>query len=180
MQLTKKIHRTAAIALCLYLICLFWIVILKCNLRQGVLESRQFMAEKEIWERIVFSLGKFAESERFDTVINIFIFIPIGLLLPILIKDGACFKSAMIGIATTFLVEMTQLLVPIGGFTYIDIINNSLGAFLGVIIHYQLNQRVKEDRAVTLINSMSVIEACVVIFGIINTIRNIDIYLVSF
>ena len=40
MTLTKEIKKYAKILFGIYMFCLFWIVILKCNLRQGVLECR--------------------------------------------------------------------------------------------------------------------------------------------
>lgn len=177
MQTSKKINSSATLAFCLYMLCLFWIVILKCNLRQGVLDSREFMSQMTLAERIFFSAGRFAGSEKNDILINISIFIPFGLLVPFLNKSQTYIKSALAGIGLTLLVEISQLLIPIGGFTYIDIINNSIGTFIGIIIHYHLKDLIKEKPLITIINSSSALQIGILIFAAINTVNNIDIYL---
>ena len=42
--MSKSIKKAALITLSLYALCLFWVVILKCNLRSAVIDSRIFMS----------------------------------------------------------------------------------------------------------------------------------------
>ena len=46
MQDGKKMKNLAATALALYIICLVWIITLKCNMIQPVVESRYFFLAK--------------------------------------------------------------------------------------------------------------------------------------
>ena len=112
-----------------------------------------------------------------DAVVNIFIFIPLGLVLPFIIKKNAYFISALIGTAISLVVELTQLTFCMGGFTYIDIINNSLGAFLGAMLHFSLSKIIPEKKQDLTLKASSVLVTGLLIFATINTIKNIDIYL---
>ena len=175
--MSKSIKKAALITLSLYALCLFWVVILKCNLRSAVIDSRIFMSEMTLWERVIFSAGKFAKSEPYDIILNVVAFLPIGLLFPFFIEKNTYFKSAISGTAVSLAVELAQLLIPIGGFTYIDIFTNSLGAFIGAMIHYLLRNITEERVQIIALRASSVLAAFTGMFAIVNTIRNIDIYL---
>ena len=177
MQLNENIKNAAIITFSLYMLCLFWVVILKCNLRAGVIDSRIFMSQMTFWERTVLCAGRFLKTDVPDAVVNIFIFIPLGLVLPFIIKKNAYFISALIGTAISLVVELTQLTFCIGGFTYIDIINNSLGAFLGAMLHFSLSKIIPEKKQDLALKASSVLVIGLLIFATINTIKNIDIYL---
>ena len=175
---TKEIlKRRAAIALALYMLCLFWIVILKCNLRQGVIESRYFLGQMSLFERTFFSLGRFATTNAKEALLNMLIFIPVGALIPFIARKNSYMTSAMAGIAISLSAEICQLILPIGGFTYVDIINNSLGAFLGAALHFYLEPLIKDKRLISAISFASTLAVGTLIFATFNTIKNIEIYI---
>lgn len=177
MEINNTLKKRASLAVILYMLCLFWIIILKCNLRQGVIESRYFLNEMTLAERTVFSLGKFATTYPREAILNIIIFIPIGLATPFITRKNPYIVSALAGTAVSLIAELGQLFLAIGGFTYVDIINNSLGAFIGAIIHFYFAHRIKENVLVPIINSASVINVLAIIYATVNTINNIDIYI---
>ena len=177
MQTNDTLKKRAALAFILYMLCLFWIVILKCNLRQGVIESRYFFGNMTLAERTVFSLGSFFETYPREAILNIIIFIPIGLATSFIAKKNPYIVSALIGLAISLVVELSQLFLAIGYFTYVDIINNSLGAFIGSILHFYFAHRAKESVLITIINSASVVNAIAIIYAAVNTIKSIEIYL---
>jgi glycopeptide antibiotics resistance protein len=177
MPFNKSIKNTAIITFSFYMLCLLWVVILKCNLRAGVLESRSFMSEMTFWERAVLCTGNFLRTTVPDAVVNIFIFIPSGLLLPFIIKKNTYLVSALIGTTVSLAAEITQLTFCIGCFTYIDVINNSLGAFFGVMLHFPLSSIVKENQQDIALKVSSVMAMSLLVFATMSTIVNIDIYL---
>lgn len=68
-----------------------------------------------------------------ETVLNILLFIPLGLFL------GAFFSSksmivVAVGLLSSLLIECCQLLFKIGIFEIDDVVNNSLGAYIGLLI----------------------------------------------
>ena len=177
MQLNKNIRNTAMITFALYMLCLLWVVILKCNLRSGVIESRIYMSSLAFWERTTIFTGRFSRTDVPDAIVNIFIFIPLGLLLPFIIKKNTYLISALIGTAVSLAVELTQLTFAIGCFTYIDIINNSLGTFFGVMLYFPLSRIVEKRHQDIALKSASAMAISLLVFATVNTINNIDIYL---
>ena len=177
MQLNKNIRNTAMITFALYMLCLLWVVILKCNLRPGVIESRSYMSSLTFWERTTIFAGIFSRTDVPDAIVNIFIFIPLGLLLPFIIKKNTYLISALIGTAVSLAVELTQLTFAIGCFTYIDIINNSLGAFFGVMLYFPLSRIVEKQHQDIALKSATAMAISLLVFAMVNTINNIDIYL---
>ena len=72
---------------------------------------------------------------------NILLFIPLGFLLPLLVKR---FRNIFLIVLTGFLLslfyECTQLLTGIGIFDVDDMILNSFGTLIGAVIFYVLNK----------------------------------------
>lgn len=173
----KSIKKAALIALSIYALVLFWGLILKCNLRDVVIDSRISMSEMTLLERTISSAGIFSKTNSYDIILNMLAFLPIGLLFPFFIEKNTYFKSAILGTFISLAIELAQLLIPIGGFAYMDIITNSLGAFIGAMIHYLLHNITEERMQIIALRVSSVLAAFTGMFAIVNTIRNIDIYL---
>ena len=178
MIITQKIKKHADLTLVLYLLCLIWIIALKCNMRIAVTDSIIGLQKYNLAERITYFLGKFSPTSPEDAVINILLFVPAGLLFPFFFKKSAYIKSGIIALALTLGFEIFQLITRIGGFTYIDIICNFLGGFLGCEIHSRLIHRANENTICKACKIISVIGAMILAFAIVNTIINIDIYFV--
>ena len=176
MVITKDIKKLAYALLVLYALCLFWVVILKCNMYPAVEGTRLILGKMTLLERAHFSFAKFAKSDVPDIIVNILIFIPLGLLLPIFKEKSPCIFGALVSIFTTITIEIIQFLTAIGSFTYIDIINNSIGAFIGMMLYFKIrkvaNERIIKIAMIFFIAICSVIT----IFATNNTIKNIDMY----
>ena len=64
--------------------------------------------------------------------LNILLFVPFGYLLPLLWKRvDRWWKVVLCGFVLSLLIELTQLVTHLGMFDLDDLMNNSLGAFLG-------------------------------------------------
>ena len=64
--------------------------------------------------------------------LNILLFVPFGYLLPLLWKRAdRWWKVVLCGFLLSLLIELTQLVTHLGMFDLDDLMNNSLGAFLG-------------------------------------------------
>jgi glycopeptide antibiotics resistance protein len=110
-------------------------------------------------------------------MLNVFIFIPFGILVPLLRGRTAPITNTVLAALSTLSIESLQLILAIGYFTYSDLIFNTLGAVLGIIIYAVFVKRMKEDqkkKALIFLNGLAI---AVSIFAIINTALNIEIYL---
>ena len=64
--------------------------------------------------------------------LNILLFVPFGYLLPLLWRRAdRWWKVVLCGFVLSLLIELTQLVTHLGMFDLDDLMNNSLGAFLG-------------------------------------------------
>lgn len=177
MQVDKKIEKLATVALVLYIICLIWIITLKCNMIATVVESRYFSGQFSLFERVVFNTSKFSKTDLKDFLANVFLFIPMGLLIPFLKKEKPYISTALFGFALSLGFEVLQIINCIGGFTYIDILANTLGAILGSMLHFYLRERFTEKQTETALTVCAVLCAVVVSFGFFNTVKHFDIYI---
>lgn len=173
---SKRIQKLASVTLILYIICLVWIITLKCNMIQPVVESRYFSGQMSLSERVIFNASKFAKTNLKDFIANVLLFVPVGLLIPFLKKEKPYISAALFGFAISLGFEILQIINCIGGFTYIDILSNSLGAILGAIAHFHLRGRVTEKQMETSLATCAVLCAMVVSFGFFSTVKHFDIY----
>lgn len=74
----------------------------------------------------------FYSGECTNIILNIFMFVPLGFILPLLLKK--CEKwyiTYFIGLCGTLFLELLQLITMRGIFEFDDIINNFLGCIIG-------------------------------------------------
>lgn len=84
-----------------------------------------FASYKEAWYQ-----GK-ASNVR-NIIINVLLFVPLGVLLPIGIKKmRTCWKTYVVGFAVTIFIEVFQLITKRGIFEFDDIFNNLIGTMIG-------------------------------------------------
>ena len=160
----------------LYALCLIWVIGLKCNMIQPVVESRYILSKLTLGERIIRACGRFAKTTRADFLVNTILFLPLGLLLPFLKNKRPYISTVLFGFALSLGFEVLQIINCIGGFTYIDILANSLGAILGAIAHFHLRKVVTEKQFEAALTLCAVLCAVVVSFGFFNTVKHFDIY----
>lgn len=68
----------------------------------------------------------------FYLVANIYVFFPLGILLPIIFPKMRKFVNILVaGLACSFAIEITQFIFKLGYFEFDDLINNTLGTVMG-------------------------------------------------
>jgi len=79
-------------------------------------------------------------------VMNVAMYIPLGILLPCCFKLFNKYRYIIfIAVLSSMSIEFTQVIFKIGLFEVDDIINNVLGAIIGVIIYALFNKLKKKD-----------------------------------
>ena len=170
-ELNKKMIRALII---LYIIFLLWVIVFKCNNNDGLyIEANRSMTllERLEYKKIPFIHayqmilgGDYIEIVAF--LGKIILFAPVGL--------GFCYftttkKSLLISFGITVAIEIFQLFSCWGGFEYMDIVLNMLGAIIGVLL-YKPFLKIKNR----LINLLALIATAILIpidiFAIINSI----------
>lgn len=167
------------IAFGIYLFLLIWVIGLKFNsqwlpdlgveMRSIPLKNRgAFIPFKTFIDN-----GLYFELEYF---LNVILYIPMGLILPFIIKKP--WLSALLVFLSSLIFELAQLFTGFGGFDTTDIICNTLGGFLGLLVFYMFRKKVS-DRAVNIIDFVVIIIfSPVAMYALINTIINWDLYII--
>ena len=177
MEITKKTRHLCAITFSLYMLLLVWIIALKCNMKDAILDAKIFNRDFILSERFMFQLSQFSMTPLEDGVLNVLFFVPLGVLLPFLVNKPAYIKTVLFCFLISTGFEILQIFNCIGRFTYIDIINNTWGGIIGALIHFLVRPKAKErplEIAFTVLISVLI---PILIAATVNTIIHIDYYL---
>lgn len=118
-----------------------------------------------------FNLIPFGGSENaqgqldyLEIVLNILIFIPLGVYSAVLSKRWTFIKKLSVPFLISFLFEALQFILRIGAFDITDIFTNTIGGLLGLFLPMVL-QKIFKDQARTqkLINLIGVIGTLIII-----------------
>lgn len=101
-----------------------------------------FYAYKEAWQQFSFLQWR-------NIILNILLFVPLGFLLPMLFSSfQRAWKTYLIGFILTLAIETIQYWTKMGAFECDDILNNTLGTFVGYgwyRIFYWLTQKRRKE-----------------------------------
>lgn len=92
-----------------------------------------------------------------EIIQNLLAFVPCGLFIHILWEEKPLLKQFLPTICTSFLFEIVQYIFAIGGTDITDIITNSLGGFLGIVI--AIVSKILNKNWIKVINVISLIGA---------------------
>lgn len=92
-----------------------------------------------------------------EIIQNLLAFVPYGLFIHILWEEKPLLKQFLPTICTSFLFEIVQYIFAIGGTDITDIITNSLGGFLGIVI--AIVSKILNKNWIKVINVISLIGA---------------------
>ena len=117
-------NRLTTVLFIIYLIAMCWILLFKLGVRFS------YMGKKSV-NLIPFSEPVILNSEN---VLNILIFIPLGIYVEILFDRWMFGKKLLLFFLLSLVVEGFQYLLRVGAFDVTDIITNTLGGITGWII----------------------------------------------
>lgn len=137
-----------------YLIALIWIIIFKLQFSFENLPHIRNINLIPFGESVIVN-GKMDISEIIQ---NALVFIPLGLFVHVLWEQKSFLKQFVPIICTTLLFEVIQFIFAIGATDITDIITNSLGGIIGIIIAIAISKMTRNNW-VKLINIISLIGA---------------------
>jgi len=112
--------------LIIYLIILFWILLFKLGVRFSYVESRtvNLIPFRDFWNLN----GKIDFPE---IIMNIVIFVPLGIYLAILLKNWNFGKKLFTFFGISLMIEAIQFIFKLGAFDATDLVTNTLGGIIG-------------------------------------------------
>jgi glycopeptide antibiotics resistance protein len=185
MKIQNKLRRTAAMLFLIYILILVWVIMLKCNMEIPVRMSLEFFGDMTVEQRAEWTFchfrfngdGPFISKDAIeDMLVNIVLFVPIGMMLPFIFKKHRFPMTALYGFLMTLAFELSQFIFAIGGFAYIDLITNTAGSVIGCALFYLIYPRLKENTVLKILHLAECTLLCILGFATVNTILNIELY----
>ncbi len=136
-----------AIFICYVFVVLGATLLSRGSMWQSNIEYHLFYSYREAWNGFSANVWRYI-------ILNILMFVPFGLLLPIVSKHfQKCWKTYLAGLGFSFLIEMIQYIFKKGICEIDDLFNNMLGAMIGYglfSILFYIVARVKKKEYKTL------------------------------
>ena len=180
MKSLTKLQKYAFVTFGIYMLVLIWVISFKCNMEHSIFMSRLSMGSMSLAQRAEWSFCHFRFNEDLpfysraaieDMLVNIALFLTVGMTLPMVFEKRGTLLTILSGFGISLAFELVQFFSAIGGFT------NTLGTALGVLLLHLIRKVVDDHLAVKILSVFQIIFAAIAIFGTINTIINIDLYL---
>lgn len=149
-EIQKTHYKITWILFLLYFIALIWILLFKLGVRFSYMGNREL------------NLIPFREYVLYDgridrpgTILNILIFIPLGIYIAILKSNWHTGKKIFACLLFSLAIESLQYLLAIGAFDITDVITNTTGGIIGIAIYHLLKKILNNQMAHRLINLLA-------------------------
>lgn len=125
LKVTNATNRLTTVLFIIYLIALCWILLFKLGVQFSYMDNRSV------------NLIPFGKSFTLngEVILNVLIFVPLGVYTGILFKDWRLGRKLSLVFIASLIVEGLQYLFAIGAFDITDIITNTLGGTIGLLIY---------------------------------------------
>ena len=144
---TKKLTKVLFI---IYSITLFWILLFKLGVRFSYMEKR--------------SVNLIPFSDKIDLseiILNVVIFVPLGIYAGVLFNRWTSGTKFLFFFFISLMFEGLQFILRVGAFDTTDIITNTLGGIIGLIIFEAIekvfNNRIKAEKFINIIAAIGTV-----------------------
>ena len=150
-KVNNATNRLTTVLFIVYLIALCWILLLKLGVRFS------YMGERRT-NLIPFNQRLILNSEN---ILNVIIFVPLGIYAGILFTKWLFVKKLFFVFFLSLLVEGSQYILRVGAFDITDIITNTVGGLIGLMIFKAIekvfNNNVKAQKFVNVIAAIGTV-----------------------
>ncbi len=155
----NKANKLTYVIFLIYLVLLSWIILFKLNVSFSYMGKRSINFIPYIEPLISNDKINFGEI-----ILNVLIFIPLGLYAGVLYKSWSVGKKIFLFFLTSLVFEVIQFIFGIGTFDITDLINNTLGGVIGLMIFKGIDKIFKNSlKAQKFINIIATIGTVLII-----------------
>jgi glycopeptide antibiotics resistance protein len=144
LKASKVKNSLTTVLFIIYLIAIWWILLFKLGVRFSYMEKRSV-------NLIPFNEPVILSSEN---ILNVMIFTPLGVYAGILFERWIFGKKLFFAFLISLIVEALQFILAVGAFDITDIITNTLGGIIGLLlfnaIEKRFNTRVKAQKFINI------------------------------
>lgn len=161
-----------------YLTLLIWVIGLKFNSSWLPALGKE-MRSYEIISRIDFSPLITNYGVMIGFLLNILIYIPMGVLLQIFFPRKSWYGlNGLIVFLTSLAYELSQLFTGFGGCSIKDIFANTLGGCIGILFYVYNKEQVTVKKINIILSTVIVLFLPVAIYAVINTMIHWYLYII--
>lgn len=184
----KTLDTLSRLVFASYMIIFIWIVIFKCGFVDDLKITHKYISSLTIYQRIInpaeiqsliyrIQIGEYFHRSILEPFLNIVIFVPVGLYVTFFQNKKRIFNTYLISFAISMAIELIQLATMIGGFSFLDLVTNTIGGIAGYFAYKLIynESRVKVLNIISVI--VSIIALPIAIYAIYNVANNIDFYI---
>ena len=184
----KTLDTLSRLVFASYMIIFIWIVIFKCGFVDDLKITHKYISSLTIYQRIInpaeiqsliyrIQIGEYFHRSILEPLLNIVIFVPVGLYVTFFQNEKRIFNTYLISFAISMAIELIQLTTMIGGFSFLDLVTNTIGGIAGYFAYKLIynESRVKVLNIISVI--VSIIALPIAIYAIYNAVNNIDFYI---
>ena len=166
-------NRVLFIFFILYVSALTWIVLFKLTVPSNIVSlSRDRVINVIPFFEVI--TGEYFDT--FDMIANIIAFIPFGIYTALVLKEIPTRSKLISAAVLSILYETVQFVFAIGVCAITDVIMNTLGAYIGILVYEFINSKTqteyKTKKFVTVCSAISIIPMGTVL-GIVSVGKNI-------
>jgi glycopeptide antibiotics resistance protein len=133
----KKLTNTLFI---IYLVALLWILVFKLGVQFSYMGKRRINLIP--FNELLVLKGK---VDFVEMILNAVIFVPLGIYIGVLFKRWTYGKKIFLLFIISLLIEGLQFILKVGAFDTTDIITNSLGGIIGLLIFKAIEKAFKNN-----------------------------------
>lgn len=122
-------NRLTTVLFIIYLIALYWILLFKLGAQFSCMENRRVNLIS-FGEPLILN-GK---ADFGEIILNVVIFVPLGIYVEILFERWSFGKKFFLFFLISLIVEVLQFILAVGAFDITDIITNTVGGIIGLMI----------------------------------------------
>lgn len=151
--------RITRLLLVIYLLVMTWILLFKLGVQFSYMTERRInlLPFREV-------IKGYARLDRMETLLNVFIFVPMGLYVGILFRSWTLHAKLAVFLLVSGLFEVLQYLFRIGAFDATDLFTNTLGGLLGLLLYVAIEKILgSPGRAQRLLNILAALGTLAVI-----------------
>ena len=149
-MVSKKERNITLSLFVVYMLLLTWIILFKLQLKIEPVPDLRSINLIPFSASLIVN-GKIDTSEIFA---NIFVFVPVGVYISMLKPEWSFFKKVVPGFALSLFFEIFQYILAVGSSDITDVIDNTLGGIIGILV-FQLLTIVLGKRTVKILNILA-------------------------
>ena len=177
------VRRLAVLCMIMFAWLLVWALVLKLGSEILLVRNYNNLKDMTFEERILWDLRPFNYDETkgdkldliIDTVLNCFVFVPLGIVFCYVFEKRNVFRDALICLAFAIFIEAIQLLTMLGNPATEDLITNVAGCFIGHIIYNLLIRRLSVRKSIILLTVSTVVLSLAVVFSFVTTVMAAEV-----